>query len=122
MSDITPADYRIFWYGLYSTIILWSLCLFIGLLRLNFTYVPIMLAAISMTFANLWGYMKCSSDSNDKMKLFQQGLSSAASNINNNSGLMMSFLTNSVMNMSGQNNNNGNNGNNVGNNPNQAVV
>lgn len=106
MSDISPVDYRIFWWGMYVTILLWCLCLFVGILRLNFTYVPIMIAAISMTFANLWGYMKCSSDSNDKMKLFQQGLSTAATNLNNNSGMMMNFLTSSVMNMTGQNKNN----------------
>ena len=102
MSDITPLDSRIFWWGMYIAIIMWCLLLFVGVLRLNFQYLPILVAAISMTSANIWGYMKCSADSDAKLKMFQQGMSAAATTMGNNSSMVMSFLTSSVMRMTNQ--------------------
>lgn len=99
MSDITALDSRVFWWGMYAAVGMWSLLLFVGVLRLNFQYMPIMLAAIFMTSANMWGYMKCSADSDNKLKLFQQGVSAAATTMGNNSSMMMNFISSSVMNM-----------------------
>ena len=106
MSDITPLDTRVFWWGMYVTILSWGFLLFIAVIKLNIQYIPLILAAISMTGANIWGYMKCSADSEQKLKLFQQGMSSAANATFNNSSLVMSFLTNTVMNMANVNNKN----------------
>lgn len=99
MSDIAALDSRIFWWGMYAAIGSWSLMLFVGLLRLNFQYLPIILAALFMTSANVWGYMKCSADSDQKLKLFQQGMSAAATTMGNNSSAVMSFISSSVMNL-----------------------
>jgi hypothetical protein len=102
MSDITALDSRVFWWGMYGAIGMWALLLFVGLLRLNFQYLPIILAAIFMTSANMWGYMKCSADSDQKLALFQQGMSAAATTMGNNSSAMMNFISSSVMNMAQQ--------------------
>jgi hypothetical protein len=68
MAEISSFDSRLFWWGLYLTPLLWVLLLVLGILRLKFEYVPIILAAISMSMANIIGYMKCSSDADAKMK------------------------------------------------------
>lgn len=61
MGEISALDSKIFWWTLYIIPLIWTLLLVIGLLRLNFEYFPIMIAAISMNMANTVGYYKCSS-------------------------------------------------------------
>lgn len=74
-SELCPNDSRFFWGGLYITPVVWSLLLFVGILRLKFEYMPIIIAAISMSMANIVGYMKCSSSAKDKMRnLVEQGM------------------------------------------------
>ena len=55
MAEISAFDSRIFWGALYITPTVWSLMLVIGLLRLKFEYMPIVIAALSMCAANIIG-------------------------------------------------------------------
>lgn len=97
MTEISPMDSRIFWWGMYASMGAWCFFLFIGALRLNFTYIPLVLVAISMTGANLWGYMKCSADADQKLRKFQQGMSAVAAKTFDNSSLIMNFISSSLM-------------------------
>jgi hypothetical protein len=79
MAEIAPLDSRLFWGALYATPLAWGLLLVIGLLRLKFEYLPIVIAAISMSVANIVGYMKCSSSAKAKMQsMMEQGMKSGA--------------------------------------------
>jgi hypothetical protein len=49
--------------------------LVVGILRLKFEYLPVVIAALSMNGANIIGYYKCSSSAKTKMQaLVNQGL------------------------------------------------
>jgi len=97
MTEISAMDSRVFWWGMYASILLWGFLLFIGVLRLNFQYIPIVFAGIAMTGANLWGYMKCSADSQEKLRLLSQGMSVASSKAIDSGSIMMNFLTNAML-------------------------
>jgi Eukaryotic protein of unknown function (DUF846) len=74
MAEISPFDSRIFWGGLYIAPLIWILFLLIGALRFKIEYLPIVVAAIIMSGANILGYIKCSNDAKAKMrKLVEQG-------------------------------------------------
>ncbi len=67
--------FRMFWGGLYVAPLCWSLLLIVGVLRLQFEYLPIVIAALVLSFANILGYIKCSSSAKDKMKsMVEQGM------------------------------------------------
>jgi hypothetical protein len=68
MAEITAFDSRMFWGGLYAAPVAWALLLLIGLLRLKFEYMPIVIAALVLSGANIMGYMKCSSSAKAKMQ------------------------------------------------------
>lgn len=75
MAELSPFDANIFWGALYVTPIIWTLFLIVGLLRLKFEYIPIIIAAIIMNGANIFGYIKCSSSAKNKMKsMMDQGM------------------------------------------------
>jgi hypothetical protein len=64
-----------FWGGLYVSPLCWSFLLVVGVLRLKFEYLPIVMAALMLNFANILGYIKCSSSAKDKMKsMVEQGM------------------------------------------------
>jgi hypothetical protein len=68
MAEVSPFDSRIFWGGLYITPLLWGLLLFLGILRLKLEYLPIVVAALMLSSANIMGYMKCSSSAQSKVR------------------------------------------------------
>ncbi len=75
MAEISAFDSRIFWGALYLTPVAWVLMLIIGLLRLKFEYLPVVIAAIVLSGANIVGYMKCSSSAKNKMQtMMEQGM------------------------------------------------
>lgn len=75
MAELSPLDSRIFWGGLYLAPLVWIFLLIIGFLRLQFEYMPVVIAAIVLSFANIVGYMKCSSSAKEKMQsMVEQGL------------------------------------------------
>jgi hypothetical protein len=66
--EIGAFDANIFWTTLYGFPVAWAALLVLGVLRLKFEYLPVILAALSMNGANLIGYYKCSGDAQNKMK------------------------------------------------------
>lgn len=88
MAEISALDQRIFWGGLYVTPAIWSFLFIIGLLRLKFEYLPVVIAAIVMNAANVIGYMKCSTNAKNRMKsMMEQGLKTGSLAALDNSSL-----------------------------------
>lgn len=79
MAEISLLDSNLFWITLYSTPVIWALLFIIGFLRLKFEYLPVVMAAIVMSMANIIGYMKCSSNAKGKIKsIVEQGMKSSS--------------------------------------------
>lgn len=68
MAEISNVDSRMFWGGLYISPICWIVLLIVGLLRLQFEYLPIVIAALMLNFANIIGYIKCSSSAKNRVR------------------------------------------------------
>lgn len=75
MAEVSPFDSRIFWWALYITPVAWGLLLVLGVLRLKIEYLPIVIAALMLSSANIMGYIKCSSSAQSKVRnLMENGL------------------------------------------------
>ena len=77
---------------------MWALMFVIGILRLEFQYLPLVVAAFMLNIANVIGYTKCSSSAREKLKGYaenalQRGSSAALENTSFRSWLL-SFLVN----------------------------
>lgn len=68
MAEVSPFDSKVFWGALYLTPIIWSVFLLLGVLRLKFEYLPIVISAIMLSGANLLGYIKCSNSAQEKVR------------------------------------------------------
>lgn len=68
MSEVNPNDSRIFWWGLYIPVMIWSAIMLLDILKLNLQWLIIVVIALSMHIANIVGYTKCSSDAKQRMK------------------------------------------------------
>jgi hypothetical protein len=115
MAEISTLDSRMFWGGLYLSPICWSLLLIVGVLRLQFEYIPIVVAALMLSFANIIGYIKCSSSAKNKMKSFvergmQQGSMAALENSSIRSWIFSSLLAITAANANETNSNGNSNG------------
>jgi hypothetical protein len=95
MAEVSSLDSSIFWGAMYLTPVVWSLLLVVGLLRLKIEYLPIVLAAIFMSFANIIGYTKCSNSAKARMKTFMERGHRMASM---DGGFMRSWVMTSLLN------------------------
>lgn len=108
MAEITGFDSRIFWGALYFTPSFWFVLLLIGLLRLKFEYLPIIIASLAMSGANIIGYMKCSNSAKNKMQsMVEQGTQNSLSALDNSS--VRNWILNQVLAVTTANVNNNNN-------------
>ncbi|CAM9478586.1 unnamed protein product [Hapterophycus canaliculatus] len=58
MSEINSADYKLFWIGLYGTPVLWVGLLITGVMLLKFQWLVIVVIALLLSGANIYGYTK----------------------------------------------------------------
>lgn len=65
---VNTNDYRIFWYSMYLSAMVWSLLAFWNLLRLHLTNLLIMSIALSLQSSNIIGYGKCYRDMETKLE------------------------------------------------------
>lgn len=56
-----PTDSRLFWLALYSFTLMWTLLGLAALLQFNFSWLVLVVFAVSLNFTNLVGYLKCDS-------------------------------------------------------------
>lgn len=88
MAEITGFDSKIFWGALYITPCCWSLLFLIGLFQFRLKNMPIVIAAIAMSGANIIGYMKCSSSAKSKIQsMVENGLKQGSMSAFENSTL-----------------------------------
>lgn len=66
-TTISPIDRRVFWWGLYGGVIAWSFFAFASFLSLSFEWLIVDAIGLGLTGANLWGYLKCSSDASKRL-------------------------------------------------------
>lgn len=69
MSEINSADYKLFWIGLYGTPVLWVGLLITGIMLLKFQWLVIVVIALLLSGANIYGYTKCNADAKVKASL-----------------------------------------------------
>lgn len=72
---VNKFDSSIFWTVLYATPAIWLALMVIGFLKFNLRWLIIVLTALAMSSANVYGYYKCSSDQKAK---FQQMVAQGA--------------------------------------------
>lgn len=108
MAEISSFDSNAFWGSLYLTPVVWALLLVVGLLRLKLEYMPIVIAAIVLSMANIINYTQCSSSAQSKMQaLMEQGMKqSTLSALENNSirNWVLSALLSTASSATGNNN------------------
>lgn len=85
MSEIGATDRRLFWAGLYAPAVAWSLFLVYAVFSLKFQWVIVIFAALSLSFANIIGYTKCSKEASARLEKFAQG--GVAQNLVNSIGV-----------------------------------
>eukprot|EP00635_Sarcinochrysidales_sp_CCMP3193_P003278 CAMPEP_0118919864 /NCGR_PEP_ID=MMETSP1166-20130328/18776_1 /TAXON_ID=1104430 /ORGANISM="Chrysoreinhardia sp, Strain CCMP3193" /LENGTH=265 /DNA_ID=CAMNT_0006860399 /DNA_START=47 /DNA_END=844 /DNA_ORIENTATION=+ len=74
-SAISPTDRRLFWWGLYAPAVAWSFLLLWALVLFEFQWLIVIIAALSLSFANIIGYTKCSKDASERIQKFaEQGV------------------------------------------------
>ncbi|KAG5184965.1 hypothetical protein JKP88DRAFT_198591 [Tribonema minus] len=93
MSEIQPADSKLFWIGLYAAPAVWVALFIIGLLKFNLQWLIIVVVAILLSTANIVGYTKCSNDAKNKVRNFMQDGAMAAMGNAGFRNMMFSVLT-----------------------------
>lgn len=69
-----PFDNTVFWGFIYATPLVWTFLFFIGFLKLEFNWLITVIMGMSLSYANLYGYWKCSSDQKAKFnQMMTQG-------------------------------------------------
>mmetsp|Transcript_63310 Transcript_63310/g.95549 ORF Transcript_63310/g.95549 Transcript_63310/m.95549 type:complete len:245 (-) Transcript_63310:87-821(-) len=72
-------DKSVFWTALYVTPVVWSGLFVIGLLKFNIGWLIIVVMALGLSGANVYGYYKCSSDQKAQFEqMMQQGAQAGA--------------------------------------------
>ena len=72
-SQVSRADYAIFWYSMYLTTFLWGLFAFFALLKLSVDWVLVCFVSLLLSWSNIYGYWQCSKDARTRV---QQGMQS----------------------------------------------
>lgn len=110
MAEISATDSRVFWGAMYINPACWVFLFIVGLLRLKFEYLPIVVAAFVMNTANLIGYFKCSSSAKDKMRnMVEQGMKQGSMAALENSSLRNWVISSLLAVTSNDNNRQGSN-------------
>jgi hypothetical protein len=67
-SQLNVVDGRIFWWTLYATPVVWLILGIICILKFNVSYLVIVVIAIILSAANIFGYYKCDKDATEQMR------------------------------------------------------
>lgn len=70
LEQLNKADTWIFWWTLYATPAAWLVLGIITLIRLNFDYLLIVMVALVLGSANIYGYTKCRRDAKKQIQQF----------------------------------------------------
>eukprot|EP00904_Undaria_pinnatifida_P009913 jgi/Undpi1/6051/HiC_scaffold_2.g01325.m1 len=120
MSEISSADYKLFWIGLYATPVLWICLLITGIMLLKFQWLVIVVIALLLSGANIYGYTKCNADAKNKVQQVMadgmmagamQGAQAALGNVGLRNALFSVFGGDQAQQGGASNNNNAGSGN-----------
>jgi hypothetical protein len=76
---INSFDRSVFWTVLYATPVVWSALLILGILKLSVSWLLIVIMALTLSCANVYGYYKCSTDQKARFQqMMQQGAQQGA--------------------------------------------
>lgn len=75
--EVEALDWRIFWFGLFGGFVAWAFLLVIAFIKLNFTWMLMVVVALSLSGANVYGYMKCNTDAKRMREMVGKNLASA---------------------------------------------
>lgn len=90
--QVNKFDSSIFWTVLYATPVVWSALMVIGILKFNLGWLIVVVTAIALSSANVYGYYKCSSDQKAKFQqMVAQGAQAGAISVMR--GNMLGWLT-----------------------------
>jgi Eukaryotic protein of unknown function (DUF846) len=110
---VNAFDRNVFWAVLYGTPAIWSVLFIVGLLNLKLNWLMIVIMALTLSCANVYGYYKCSSEQKTRtQQMMQQYAQQGAIAVMRSN--MLSMLTGSIASaatgttMSPNNTNNGN--------------
>jgi len=75
-------DKMTFWGVTYATPVVWGLLFIVGILKFHFGWLIVVIVALTLSFSNVYGYWKCSTDQKAKLSLMistgaQMGMTSA---------------------------------------------
>lgn len=89
--QVNKFDSSVFWTVLYVTPLVWSGLLFIGILKFNLGWLIIVVMALALSMANVYGYYKCSTDQKARFQqMMQQGAQAGAMSVLRNN--MLGYL------------------------------
>ncbi|GAB0489101.1 hypothetical protein MMPV_000317 [Pyropia vietnamensis] len=69
---LNVTDGRIFWWSLYLTPIVWVLLGVVCVLKFNLSYLLLVVVALVLSFANIYGYYQCNKDATEQMRSYVQ--------------------------------------------------
>jgi hypothetical protein len=76
---VNPFDRRVFWSVLYVTPVIWAGLFLLGLLKFSFHWLLIVVMALALNLANVYGYYKCSREQAAQFQqMMQQGAQQGA--------------------------------------------
>lgn len=76
---VNAFDRNVFWFVLYGTPVVWSGLLVLGVLKFQLSWLMIVVIALSLSVANVYGYYKCSKDQKAKFqRMIQRGAEQGA--------------------------------------------
>eukprot|EP00429_Kryptoperidinium_foliaceum_P003512 CAMPEP_0176009146 /NCGR_PEP_ID=MMETSP0120_2-20121206/4104_1 /TAXON_ID=160619 /ORGANISM="Kryptoperidinium foliaceum, Strain CCMP 1326" /LENGTH=211 /DNA_ID=CAMNT_0017341941 /DNA_START=233 /DNA_END=868 /DNA_ORIENTATION=- len=80
--QVNKFDSSVFWTVLYATPLIWSVFFFFGILRFHLRWLIIVVMALSLSMANVYGYYKCSSDQKARFQnMMQRGAEAGAMSV-----------------------------------------
>lgn len=79
MTEISSFDSLVFWRSMWISIAFWICMLVLGVVRLQFTYMPIVGAALALNYFNATNYYQCSAEATEKLqKMVRNGMRHSA--------------------------------------------
>lgn len=89
---VNKFDSSVFWTVLYATPVIWSSLMVIGIIKFNLGWLIVVMTAVALSSANVYGYYKCSSDQKAKFQqMMTQGAQAGAMTVMR--GNMLGWLT-----------------------------
>lgn len=71
-NTLNVTDGRIFWWSLYLTPIVWVLLGVVCVLKFNLSYLLLVVVALVLSCANIYGYYHCNKDATEQMRSYVQ--------------------------------------------------